>query len=247
MKTSNKLLLSLLILVIASITALAIAAKIYINKNTIAGNGNKTTETREVGAFNRINIKGHMKVILTQGTDTKLKINTDENLIPLVESVVEDGELIIQLKDKIHRGDIIEIYLTVDSKVNDMKFSSAITVETPEVLTGDNMHIETSSGSQALLKLNYRELFLDASSGGNVTLSGIADQAIFKFTSGGSISAEGFQVAHAVAEGSSGGHASINVTKELKVDVSSGANLDYAGNAVISSMSQSSGGSINKQ
>lgn len=247
MKTSNKLLLALLALVLAGITALAVTVKIYINKNTVAGNGNKTSEIRMIDGFTKINVRGRMVVILTQGANTELKINADSNLIPLVETKVEEGELIITLKEQVREGDIITLYVTADHNLSAMEIAAGCTIETPEVLAGDNLDVNTSAGAQTKLSLKYKELFLEASSGSYVTLSGTSDKAVINFSSGSNIDAENLEIEMAEAEGSSGGNASIKVAKELKVDVSSGANLTYSGNAMISTMKQSSGGSINKQ
>jgi hypothetical protein len=247
MKTSNKLLLGLLVLVLIGITAFAIAAKMSINTNTIDGNGKSSSQTRQLEKFSKIDARGRVKIYLTQGANTQLKINADENLIPLVISEVEDGELKIKLKNRIRRGENVELYLTADSGLEEMKFASEATVETPEGLSGEKLKVESTAGAQARVKLRYKEVVSAAHAGGDLTLLGLSNIATFIFTSGGNIHAEDFKVEKGIAEGSSGGNATIKVDKELDIEVSSGANLNYSGQAVLNRINQSSGGNINKQ
>ena len=110
MKTSNKLLLGFLIVILIGITTFISVARYHIDTNSIEGNGKAKIHNQEIKGFNKINIQGRFTVHLIQGTNTHLEIRASENLIPIVSAVVENQELVIKLKNRISRKDKIELY-----------------------------------------------------------------------------------------------------------------------------------------
>lgn len=245
MKTSNKLLLGFLILIVAGIVTFLSVAKVYISKELISGNGNRKDETRAVSTINNLDIQGRFSVFLTQGEKASLKINADENLLKLVESTNEEGELSLRIKGRINSNDVIKLYITADSLQN-LDFSAGANVETPQELRGEKLKINSSAGASGNLKLRYNEIVCDAHAGSDLTLLGITNISSFIFSSGASINAEELKTKRASVEGSAGGNASINVEDELSAELSAGASLDYSGNPKVTKMETTAGGSINK-
>jgi hypothetical protein len=247
MKTSNKLLLGFLSLILAGIVVFGIFARVNLDRGTIKGNGKTSTVSRNLPSFTKVHTKGRLTVFLSQGGNTQLKINADENLIPLVKSEVENGELELRLTKKIGSGEKVEVYLTADSNLNEIEIEGRSQLETPSEISGDKLTVKTTAGGRGKLQVKYRELFNESHAGGNLTLLGVSNIATFIFTSGGVLNAEELTVDEAKAEGSSGALAHINVKKELDIEVSSGANLSYKGNARIGDIQQSSGGSVSRR
>lgn len=245
MKTSNKLLLGLLIIVLASITVILIAARFYVDRNTISGNGKQASKTRQLEKFDKVNINGRFTVLLSQGENSQLKINADENLIPLVESTVDNGELVIKFKDKISRKDKVKLFITADA-YNQINMRAGAEFRTTSELKGDLLNLEVSAGSHGTLKANYNELKCDVSAGAGLTLTGRTAMATLMASSGSSLIAQELIAQKAVARGSSGASMNIVVTEELDAEMSSGASLTYSGNPVIKNINTSSGGNINK-
>lgn len=245
MKTSNKLLLGFLILILLSITAFLIVVKLY-DTPAIEGNGIERTSTISPGTFDRVDVKGKFDVYLTQGAPNKVVIKGDENLIPLVESIVEKNALQISLKKRIRRNNRIKVFVTVKS-IKGLTISKGTYVETPSGLNGDKLEIESSSGSYGKISLNYKYLNVAISSGAELTISGDANTASLEYSSGGSMKAGGLKTKKCNVEGSSGGHGEISVSEELDVAVSSGAHLTYEGSPRVTNFDASSGGSINKK
>jgi hypothetical protein len=247
MKTSNKLLLGFLCLILVGILAFGIFARANFDKDSIKGNGKTSSVSRNLPSFNKVHTKGRLKVFLSQGGNTQLKINADENLIPLVNSEVENGELKLRLTKRIGSGENVEVYLTADSNLNEIEIEGRSHVETTTELKGEKLNIKTTAGGTGKLQVKYHELFNESSAGGNLTLLGVSNIATFIFTSGGNLDAEELTVNEATANGASGGTASLNVTKKLNIDVSSGAHLTYKGDASLGEAQQSSGGSFTKR
>src|ERR1035438_9884001 len=68
---------------------------------TIQGSGVAKEETRLVEAFHALEAGNALQVTVTvtKGAKPGLKISGDDNLVPLVESVIRDGSLILRIKD----------------------------------------------------------------------------------------------------------------------------------------------------
>ena len=60
---------------------------------TIQGSGDVITESRDVSGFDSVSLSGIGRVIITQGDDESLTIETDDNLMKYITSEVRDGTL----------------------------------------------------------------------------------------------------------------------------------------------------------
>lgn len=97
--------------------AITVFASCYnpFNK-TVKGNGNIKTEERTVQTFDEIKCSGSYNVELTQGNASAVKIETDENLLPYIETKVNGDELVIRTEDdvNIRSSDKIKVYITTN-------------------------------------------------------------------------------------------------------------------------------------
>lgn len=246
MKTSNKLLLGLIAFLLLGIVSFAISARVNVAIGHLTGNGKKLSKTIPVSNFDKAKIQGKVRVYLTQGPIAELKINADENLMEQVETTVENGELEIRLKQKIGIGDSVIVFLTVNH-LSQLSLSKGTMVVSTNPIVGDEIKVESVSGSKGNLQLVYQKLACEVSSGAKVLLEGEAQKAVFNFSSGASLNALELVVTDCEAEGSSGAKAKLNVTNELDVDVSSGAHLEYSGTAKLGLAKINSGGKIERK
>lgn len=61
----------------------------------VIGSGNKKTESRDVPEFDEIVVNGAYKVEVTCGQPRSVQLEADDNILPLIETVVEGGRLLI--------------------------------------------------------------------------------------------------------------------------------------------------------
>ena len=88
----------LLFLVLAA-ASISFASAQIISWKRIKGNGKVQTEERRIGQFDRLIVKGSMDVNIQQSTSGQaLTIEAESNILPLVETVVEGGTLVIKMK-----------------------------------------------------------------------------------------------------------------------------------------------------
>ncbi|HNP99370.1 MAG TPA: DUF2807 domain-containing protein, partial [Bacteroidia bacterium] len=62
----------------------------------IEGSGNVITETRSLTTFNGIDLRNTANVYITQGDVQEVKIEAEDNIVPLILTEVKNDELIIE-------------------------------------------------------------------------------------------------------------------------------------------------------
>lgn len=88
MKTTNRILLTLFILILIGITITLIYIRAQAgNMGETMGSGIIITEQRDLQTFHSIKVTGNFNVNLHEGTTSKLLINADDDLIELNEKV----------------------------------------------------------------------------------------------------------------------------------------------------------------
>ena len=245
MKTSNKLLVGFLILILLTILGFVGAASYYFNQNSIAGNGVWSSETRTTESFSEIKTKGKIKVFLTQGSGQKLEIKADQNIIPEIVTEVKDGKLTISSKSPIKRPKI-EVYITIP-EIKGLYFAAGSNLETTGEIRGEKLTFSGDAGATGKLNINYGEMECQTSSGASFEISGTAKKANVIISSGAHLNGENLSINVCSFNGSSGASAKLAVTDELSAEANSGASFSYSGNPQIKNISNSSGGSISKK
>jgi hypothetical protein len=140
---------------------------------TVRGSGNVVTQERQVSGFDSVALSGVGQVIITQGDQETLTIETDENLMPYIESEVRDGRLELRIADNtipIPSQSIIYRLSVVDLVGPDS--SGAGSFEIGELDT-DRLQVSLSgAGNIGVDSLNATDLVVAMSGAGNVELTG---------------------------------------------------------------------------
>lgn len=89
---------------LAVIFLTASAAWAWTSSRTIQGSGQVVTVNRNVSGIRGVSVELPAEVTLVQGATEGVTLETDDNLVSLVETVVEDGQLRIRKADK--HGDL---------------------------------------------------------------------------------------------------------------------------------------------
>ena len=82
----------------------------------VTGSGVSKTETRQVSGFSGLSLGVSAKVEIRQGNNEGVTITGDDNIVPLVETVVEDGKLKVRWNERNLNTSYKELKLTVDAK-----------------------------------------------------------------------------------------------------------------------------------
>lgn len=212
--------------------------------NTVSGNRNVITETRNITAyFDRIEVGQGIEVYITQDSKTSVVVNADENLQRLIKTEVRNGVLKISSKRNIRRAKAKRVYLSMET-IKGIKATSGSDVVTENTITADTFDAHTSSGADMTIEVNAETINTSSSSGADLKITGSTNYHTAKASSGASIKAYGLQSKNVIVKVSSGADIDIYASKSLKAKASSGGDIDYKGNPEKVDKKRSSGGSI---
>ena len=148
----------------------------WLNPNSINGSGNVTVEFRDVKNFNKLNSNFIGSLEIQQGTNESLKIESDDNIIPLIQTVVEDDTLKISTRDASFRN-TKKLNITVIVKnLNLIKIYGVGKTNIKNLETSFLKLISNGVGSIAIQNLNVQSLDAELSGVGSVSInSGTAE------------------------------------------------------------------------
>ena len=204
------------------------------------GNGTVVEETRNVKEdFTVVSASEGLDVFVTQGSDYKILVEADENIIDLIGTDVKDGRLKIHAIENIGRA-TKKVYVTLP-EVTGLRSSSGADLIVQNVIESERIELDASSGSDLNVELNAQEVSAEASSGADIKVAGQTDYLYADASSGADIRAKGLIAKKCTADASSGSDISVNVTESLVADASSGADISYTGEASVETKKSASG------
>ncbi|MEO8415562.1 MAG: head GIN domain-containing protein [Ginsengibacter sp.] len=221
----------LLIAVFALLSVNAFAQK----WEKIKGNGHIKKETREVSNFTSLASQGSMDVKITYGNSNSIVVEADENLLPYIETTVENGKLFIRPKKNVNlqSGSKMIVHVSM-TKMNSVQLSGSGNISGSGAFTNDATTDVGVSGS-GNLSLNFdtfKDLDLSISGSGNIDLKGNATNSINAKVSGsGNIDCSDISSNDVDAKLSGSGNIKVYAKNSIDAKISGSGNVFYKGEA----------------
>jgi len=219
----------------------------------IAADGNSDkTEIRTVSNFKAVKVSTGIDLYIKIGTIEEVKIIADDEIIDDLITEVKDGTLKIYMKQSNSwfnwnsGNQTRKAYVTV-KELQEIQASSGSDVNSENTLSGENLKVIASSGSDVTLDIHYKNFSLDTSSGSDAKISGKSKNFKAEASSGSNIKAQDLESVICKVSVSSGSDATVNVTDELYAKASSGADVRYYGNPQVKDIDESSGGDVSNK
>ena len=202
---------------------------------TIKGDGHIKKETRGIGDFSSISSRGSIEVKITQGHSDNIEVEADENLLPYIETKVENGKLTIGSKQHVNlksRSKMV-VYVSMTSiNALDQHGSGNITGSGK---FGNNGKTDVNVSGSGNIKLDFDSfgsVSLSVSGSGNIKLKGNTANNITATVSGsGNIDCINVKCDDADAKISGSGNIKVDVQKSIIASVSGSGNVFYKGDA----------------
>ncbi len=208
---------------------------------SIKGNGKVVEENRQMGSFDGIRVSRGMDVYISQDSVQKVVVEADENLMDVIQTRVEDNNLVITVTENIRDAKAKKVHITVKN-LNEISAMAGSNVFTEETLRFDNVKLSSMAGSNLKLDLVTKSLLARAAAGSNILLRGLSKNAECKAMAGSNIRAQDFKVYKGTARANSGSNIWMTVDNEIDANASSGGNVYYFGNPATTNVKNSSGG-----
>jgi hypothetical protein len=210
------------------------------------GNGNVVTEERFISEdFDKVKGSAGLDVYLTEGSENKVVVEADENLLEFIETEVNNGRLTVTTTRNIGRNRSKKVYVTY-IKLEEVAASSGADVIVNSVLKNETISLDVSSGADLEAEVFAREVFAESSSGADLKVTGKATSLRANSSSGSEIDAKELLVINCNADASSGADITVNVKEKLRTEASSGGTINYYGNPETVSNNDSRSGKVRK-
>ena len=208
------------------------------------GNGDVTSQERQVSSFDAIKVGCAINLYLSQGVQQSVKVQTDENLQSHIITKVSNGTLNLEC-DNVHNATKMDVYVTV-VQLNKIDASGASKVKGETPLKSENFGLylsgaakatlvietstfnnETSGAANGTITLVAKTANTEISGAGNMLMKGTAEKHNTEVSGAGNLKAMEFVTDFTDADISGAGNASIMARQQLKADISGAGNISY--------------------
>jgi hypothetical protein len=209
---------------------------------SIKGSGIIKTESRNVTDFNRISLSIPAKVEMIQDSTESVTIVGDDNIVPLLETVVENDGLKIRFADKNLSTDTRTLSLVVHVK----------SIEALSVAGSGDLHAENlqtamlkasiaGAGNVSITNLDADTLMVSIAGIGNFVAGGKAKTIEAKIAGSGDVKVGRLEANSVKVSVAGSGNATVWAKQLLAVRVAGSGDVKYYGDAKVSQSVAGSG------
>ncbi len=207
----------------------------FADGERIRGNGVVKSELRAPGSFSGIEAGGAVDIYVKQDSAVSVKIETDENLLPYIETYVNGEMLVIRNKRGYNLKPTGKIKVYVSAKdIHHFNASGASDIISQnKFVTNENITIDLSGASTAELQLQAPKIDADLSGAGTITLLGQTKDLSVDGSGASNIRCFDMMAENTRVHISGAGDADVFASVTLSVSVSGAGSIRYKGNATV--------------
>lgn len=224
------LVLTMAVTASAVVAAFLLPVPAMAGGTSLDGSGHAASATRTIGAFTSLRVEGPIDVTAHPGTVGSVVVQADDNLLPLVETVVEGHTLVVRLAR--HASFRTWKHMTVDVPFGplealQMRGSGDVTVV--DLATTRFEASISGSGDLKVQRASLGTLVAEIAGSGDMTWSGHADEARYAIAGSGDMHAGDLQAKRANVSISGSGDAEVFASEALDARVAGSGDVRYAG------------------
>jgi hypothetical protein len=209
----------------------------------VKGSGNVVSEEREVSDFEKVTVTGAGKLIITQGDEESLTIETDDNLMQYIESKVSGRTLELGFTDNVSfskdggrillepSGSFIFRVGVID--LSEFNITGAASFETQELDTEQFKIVLSGAGDINIDSLTATTLVVTVSGAGDVDVAGKVETQEIVMSGLGRYNAADLESEEATVSISGAGGADVWANDTLDVTISGAGDVDYYGSPTL--------------
>jgi hypothetical protein len=213
--------------------------------NTISGSGKEVSAARKVGAFSVLRLDSSVDVHAHQGATPSVTVHADDNIEPLIETVVDGDTLVVRMRKgasfRTHHNVVVDVVFTSLTAAQ-QHGSGDLHIDK---LTGPRFESTIAgSGDLQIDDAQLGSFALSIAGSGDVAIAGTADEARFGVAGSGDIDARNFAVRRVSVSISGSGDARVNASEAIDARVAGSGDITYSGHPHDVSRRVSGSGSV---
>ncbi len=211
---------------------------------SVTASGNVKTETRDVTGFSGISLSLPAKVTIKQGNKEGVIIESDDNFLPLIETVVERGQLRIRPTEKnmSFKGRSMKLNITIDAiNIESLSVSGSGDIVADELNSPKLRTSIAGSGEVNIKSLTSDSVKVSIAGSGDLNLGGTTNELEGSIAGSGSIKADRLKAKNVVVKVAGAGEATIWATDTMKLSIAGSGDVKYWGEAKVTQSVAGSG------
>jgi hypothetical protein len=217
----------------------------------VRGSGHSVEEERQTPDFVVLEVSDGIDatVVVDPTRSRQVRLVGDDNLVALVRTELEGANTLrvfFRLEEVGHWSspNPLRVEVTVP-RLEALGRSGGSTVDLSGTITSESFSLTASGGGTVRARgLATGTLFLHASGGTDVTLSGQAHRVQSELSGGGTLRAREFSAREATLESSGGGETVMRVSESLRVEASGGGEVHIVGRPAVHAQDLSGGSTL---
>ena len=186
----------------------------------VQGSGVLATETRDVGDFTGLDLRGSANVKIAVGQKARVVLELDDNLLPLIQTEVRNGQLVIDNQQSYRSSRGLNVSITV-----------------PEM---QQLAVH-GAGDISIVNLDSDQFVVDLNGSSDVTALGSARKLTVTINGSGTVHLEDVVANEATATIRGSGDIRLHVLEELSANILGSGDIRYRGTPQVSKSIQGSG------
>lgn len=232
---------------------LALTTSSCVQRQSVKASQNYITQKVKTGNFNAIKVLGSADIIFKQSNDTHVEIYGSDNVVPLLETYVDNHTLIIKFKKNVNVINRGKLQVGVASpELNNLTINGSGNVKiTKGIQTDHNVEFcingsgniqgekischkmgvsINGSGDVKIQGIQSKECYARIAGSGDIDFNGKTGKAEYSIAGSGDIDASSLRASDVTATTTGSGDISCYASKKLTARVSGSGNIAYKGN-----------------
>lgn len=221
-----------LLLIFFTLLSTLTAQSRWGNGDRVKGNGDVQTEDRDIsGNFSEVDVCCALKVMLRESNSVSVKVEAEENIIPLIVTEVKGNRLVIKMRNGYSINSTKPMKVFVDMpRLSAIDASGASKVIGAGTFSGSELSVSSNGASTVDLAFEGEEVRLKSNGASKIALRGQTERLSVNASSASSIRAQDLIAQSAVVDANSASSVRLHVTGDLDAEAHSASSIRYLGN-----------------
>ncbi len=223
------------IFLLLTVILLVFSACRWMGYKRIKGNGNLSKEDRHITRAEKIKLAGSYDVEITQGPETSVKVEADDNLLPYIITSQEDGYLVVKSKEHINLSSENPIKITITTnKLEQITLAgSGNIIGTNKFSGGDKLVLKIAGSGDIKMEVNTPKIEGDIAGSGSITLKGETRDQTIRISGVGDYIANELKSENATIKIAGSGNVKVYTDVSLDINIAGVGSVFYKGAATV--------------
>lgn len=228
------------------------AASASLVQAATTGSGSVLTEARNVAGFSSIALRGSIDLVVRQGEREAVQVMADDNIVPLVQTLVEGTGEARVLRIQLKAGESIRTRNRIEVTVDLVKLHSIAASGSGDIavkpLKTPSLSLSISGSSDAKFEqIEAGSFSISIAGSGDVAARGKANKLDIAIAGSGDVRARELMADEVSVSIAGSGDASVTATKVLSASIAGSGDVDYGGGATLARSRVAGSGTIRQR